>query len=339
MKTKSMFGILAAVMLIASFVVPSNLVSPTKVDAASDATARWAMVDTPNSLINVTKEVFNGADTTGPPAAYSGIPGGSELIKLAVSSTPGTMYLLATGPSTTSTELPYVPAPILWKTTNGGVTWSVGVTKNFGAEIGATNAPLYLPCYDIAVAPDDAKVVALVVDNSSNALTLGPRGLWVSTDGGASWEGLPLGGVGWVQVLSFFSERDGVAVRSVCSETDINVPCEDVLMRTNDGGLTWSSESTGFQGFGFHRYVFFDPWRGWFLGGEGVYDVQNVTLYSYSGSPPAVPQKQVEMPDVGQGHEGGSALPAIVVLGVLGAFLVGLGCLRSLGARHLRRPR
>ena len=213
----------------------------------------------------------------------------------------------------------------VYRSENGGESW---------LPAGSLEDPE--GCGPTAVEAFDARHAWVVTEECIHRVS--PVLHWTA-DGGASWEGLPLGGVGWVQVLSFFSERDGVAVRSVCSETDINVPCEDVLMRTNDGGLTWSSESTGFQGFGFHRYVFFDPWRGWFLGGEGVYDVQNVTLYSYSGSPPAVPQKQVEMPDVGQGHEGGSALPAIVVLGVLGAFLVGLGCLRSLGARHLRRPR
>ena len=164
---------------------------------------------------------------------------------------------------------------------------------------------------------------------------LPPFTFYRTVDGGVHWEQLGERSHDRVYYLKFFSPSDGVAVKAVCS-TNVESECHYVLLRTFDGGVIWDIEAMDIP---LHRFSFSDLWHGWALDIDGGYETGGITLYSYSGSPPAVPQKQVEMPDVGQGHEGGSAPPVIVVLGVLGVFLVGLGCLGPLRPRHLRRPR
>jgi hypothetical protein len=180
MKTKysSMFGLLAVLLLVASFIVPAKLASPTSVEASADSTLRWAILDTPNSLPNNFKEVYNGAGLMG-----------AELNKLVVTSAGNLMYMVATGFGPLGG-----PFDILWFTPDGGVDWMPSVTKNLQRDLGA-NWLNFFPVYDVAAAPDDPRVVAVVLDDGLDGPAGGPQEVWVSTDGGSSWADTNIGNI------------------------------------------------------------------------------------------------------------------------------------------------
>ncbi len=67
-----------------------------------------------------------------------------------------------------------IPNGTVYKSTDSGVTWEDGLTDAITDE-GAT-----LPAWDIAVAPDDPELVAVVTNNRT--------AVYVSEDGGNSWE-------------------------------------------------------------------------------------------------------------------------------------------------------
>ena len=68
-----------------------------------------------------------------------------------------------------------IPHSRVYKSTDGGVTWEDDLNETLEDE-GAT-----LPAWDIAVAPDDPELVAVVTDNRT--------AVYLSDDGGHSWEG------------------------------------------------------------------------------------------------------------------------------------------------------
>ena len=86
MKTKypNMFGLLAVFMLVASLVVPANMVNPAPVQADPDM-LRWSILDTPQSIPPATllKEVYN----------LDGF--GTEVVQIEVSSDGMHMYAIA----------------------------------------------------------------------------------------------------------------------------------------------------------------------------------------------------------------------------------------------------
>jgi len=164
MKTKypNMFGLLAVFMLVASLVVPANMVNPAPVQADPDM-LRWSILDTPQSI---------------PPATlYKEVLANSEISKLEVASDGMHMYaivnrVLAAAP-------PPNPGGLLFASTTGGWIWSALITANLLAA-GATP-----PFWDVAVAPDDPLFVAVI---TSDGTTVRPSQVWVSDDGGTTWD-------------------------------------------------------------------------------------------------------------------------------------------------------
>jgi len=182
-----------------------------------------------------------------------------------------------------------------------------------------------------AISASDARHAWIV---SLECTTLAKPFINRTVDGGANWESAPLGGVGEVYYTHFFDAMQGVIVRAACSETDIslNRPCEDFLLRTTDGGVTWSTEPTGLQSGYFYSFLFMDPWHGWrgeTIGG-GQEPIALEILQSYVGVPP---QEPVSMPTVGSGHQG-SSIALAAVLAALGVALIAFG--RVWGRRRSR---
>lgn len=132
---------------------------------------RWTPVDTPGSIPDVTKELWNGMGNAG-----------AEINKLLVCNDGRTLYVLSGGPASLTSNTGY---PILWKSTDGGVTWSADPTEKLMLQIGAGWAN-YLPIWDMAIAPDAPDTIAVVLDKDSAGVN-GPLEVWISTDGGASW--------------------------------------------------------------------------------------------------------------------------------------------------------
>lgn len=211
-----MFGLLVVFMLVASLVVPANMVNPAPVEAGSSSVMRWAIVDTPNSMPMITKELWNGFANAG-----------SEINKLVGTSNPLVAYAItnsglnAFGPGT----------PILYKSTNGGVSWSGTINGNLVAALTAAGLTVAncFPAWDVAVAPDDPNVVAVVLDLRTSAATDGPKEVWVSSDGGTTWDDSVL-----------------PAVTGLISCIDISMDYgnkRDILVGTRDGlagGQLWT---------------------------------------------------------------------------------------------------
>jgi hypothetical protein len=195
MKTKypSIFGLLAAFMLVASFVVPTNLANPAPVEAGLSHLLRWAIVDTPNSVL-YTQEISPD----------------SEVDKFVVASNGKTIYAAVyTGTS-----------PRLAKSTNMGVSWSGTPFGHLLAKLGATYAN-YLPVWDVAVAPDDPNLVAVVLDDPATT-TYGPTEVWISTDGGTTWDDalVPALGNNFISAIAISMDYGGK---------------RDILIGTRDG--------------------------------------------------------------------------------------------------------
>jgi len=164
MKTKypSMFGLLAVLMLVASLVVPANVANPAPAQAEPDI-LRWGMIDTPNSVPVLTKEVLSP----------------SEINKLVVASDGAHMYAIVNNPA--------FGAPVMYATGTAGWIWSPLISVNL------LGAGALQPFWFVAVAPDDPMFVAVVT--SSAALVGVPNQVWVSMDGGTTWANTLIGGV------------------------------------------------------------------------------------------------------------------------------------------------
>lgn len=83
----------------------------------------------------------------------------------------------------------------LYKSSNGGVTWQIDVDN-----------ALYLagakyPVWEVALAPDDTDFVVAVVDAAD--IPIGPKRIFVSTDGGQNWqENTPSGLTGYISSVA-----------------------------------------------------------------------------------------------------------------------------------------
>ena len=132
------------------------------------AVLRWAIIDTPGSIAN-----------------RNDIRSPSEVSALAVACDGSTIYVLDIPHATP----PPVANPGLWKSTDGGISWS---SKPFQHLAMTTPSPTF-PVMDLAVAPDDPELLAVVCLNTAGTLR---RQVYLSDDGGTTW--VHSGAVPWV---------------------------------------------------------------------------------------------------------------------------------------------
>ena len=233
MKTKypNLFGILAALMLVASFVVPTSLVSPTSV-AADPGICKW--------------------DTTREPGSLTGtevIATNSDILDLAVGSDFNTLVAVV------EEGLPtYVFAGagrnslFKWSNTKG-LFWTASRYFNLTLTPGwslpavgvrnGTNRQIY----NVAMAPDDPNFYAVTTDNASGTPNprTGPREVFVTTNGGGSW------------LLSNLSIQlaDNETIRSIDISVDYGGR-RDIAVGTANGfgqGRVFVITSVGFAGW------------------------------------------------------------------------------------------
>jgi len=162
-----MFGYIIASL---ALIILSLALSPTPTLAGPPDTSvlRWAIIDTPGSI-----------------AGRNDIRSPCEVNAIAVASDSKTIYAIDI-PNATP---PPVANPGIWKSSDGGISWSPKVMQHLAQ---ATPSPTF-PIMDIAVAPDNPDLIAAVCLN--NAATLRHE-VYVSDDGGANW--MYTGTIPWV---------------------------------------------------------------------------------------------------------------------------------------------
>jgi len=197
MKTRfpSILGVFAAILMVASFVVPMNIAAPAAV-TADPGIMKWDTVATPGSVFGK-NDLANYHYTAVP--QFQGM--GSELQDIAVANDGMTIYGIgrgSLGPLNDGLANPALFAFDLWvnalaKTTSNGIAFSTATTTalnnttGYGYAWGPTAAILPVNAYNVAVAPDDPKFVAITSDPELG-IRQGPRRVWVSADGGSNWE-------------------------------------------------------------------------------------------------------------------------------------------------------
>ena len=161
------FGcIIASVaLLIASLALPPALALARVPDTS---VLRWAIVDTPDSI-----------------ADRNDLRSPCEVNAIAVASDSETIYAIDI-PNATP---PPVANPGIWKSSDGGINWSPKPAQHLSQAIPSPTPPVM----DIALAPDNPALVAVVCLN--NAATL-RREVYLSDDGGTTW--VYTGAIPWV---------------------------------------------------------------------------------------------------------------------------------------------
>ncbi len=202
-KYSSFLGILVALMLVASFVVPARLMSPEPVSAASEQSKmQWWTVDTPDNELGQTKNLYSPIWPTA-----AGTESGSELIKLLVGSNGTTMYVIYARTAVGTTALGPPPVSSLddalfarvrfMKSNDGGRSWSGANYNNLVRDWlnPTTFSPGQYPkvcIWDMVIAPDNPNVVAVAASYVGNPVIAGEginiHRVFISMDGGSNWE-------------------------------------------------------------------------------------------------------------------------------------------------------
>jgi len=172
MKTKypRMFGLLAAVLLVASFVVPASLMSPAPVEAG---VCKWDTLEMPGSIVA-------RFDVTGPGSAMGGAIGGSEINKIAVGNDGRTIIAAVD----VAAYVPYGPTvnPILLTSGLMGLYWSTTPYANLRASTGVGTYTANV--FDVAIAPDNPAFWAVVTGHTNKQ----PEEVWITENSGGKWE-------------------------------------------------------------------------------------------------------------------------------------------------------
>ena len=151
--------------MIASLALPPALALARVPDTS---VLRWAIVDTPDSI-----------------ADRNDLRSPCEVNAIAVASDSETIYAIDI-PNATP---PPVANPGIWKSSDGGINWSPKPAQHLCQAIPGPTPPVM----DIALAPDNPALVAVVCLN--NAATL-RREVYLSDDGGTTW--VYTGAIPWV---------------------------------------------------------------------------------------------------------------------------------------------
>jgi photosystem II stability/assembly factor-like uncharacterized protein len=219
----------------------------------------------------------------------------------------------------------FVDRSTVWAASDPAVTGGNAVSVYLSKDGGDSWSPAGMvpseACWPELLAAVDAAHAWLV----SPDCVQNPRGALLRTvDGGASWQEVSPMSEGNYEYLRFFTASDGLAVRTVCPRSPVssNDECEKQLLRTRDGGHTWTTEVIPPVTSGFEEYRFIDLWHGWRVDtvGGGITEVVSQSVSTYSATPSAV-----LLPETGEGRDSGLPLAVVAALGGFGAVCVGLG--------------
>ena len=269
MKTKypSMFGVLAIFLLVASFVVPVNMANPAPVKAY-DPICQWDYVTTPGLMAGFIMDVVTP----------------SEVNKLVVGSDGGTVWAVDTANSVMSAATAS-SIPGLYKSTSGGIFWSGSPWDYLCRDVNAALAAgiaitFYNPVWDVAIAPDDPNFVAVVLDCALAVTVDGGRQVWVTMDGGTSWQNTNFVGAPTLTATEIISCIDismdygGVRDIVVGTRTRDEGADGDIYVLKAPGFTTWTSQdfplNLGTAGAGVGAGVYAAKFSPTYVGDAGI---------------------------------------------------------------------
>ena len=154
--------------ILAILLIANLTPSPALANPPDTAVLSWGIIDTPGST-----------------ADRNDIRSPCELNAVAVAPDGKTIYAIDI-PNATP---PPVARPGLWKSSDGGITWSAKPAQRLSE---ATPGPI-LPVTDIALAPADPDLIAVVCLDNASTLR---HEVYLSYDGGSSW--YYTGAIPWV---------------------------------------------------------------------------------------------------------------------------------------------
>ena len=200
MKTRfpSILGVFAAILMVASFVIPVNIAAPSAV-SADPGIMKWDTISTPNQMIGK-NDILNahglGANTGQ----------GSEILSMAVGNDGMTVaavvrtWIPPGDPAAASALNPYQYVNVFYYSNTLGIAFTI---TRWTALIRRPNWPnLTVSQYfggnlfQVAIAPDDPKFMAVTADHINQFATTdtdlttnpGPKMIWVTTDAGQNWD-------------------------------------------------------------------------------------------------------------------------------------------------------
>ncbi|MBM3154374.1 MAG: exo-alpha-sialidase [Chloroflexi bacterium] len=162
------YGITLTLVCLACLLAFPALSATVSASPPGSAVLKWAIIDTPAST-----------------PEKNDILSPSEINAITVSPDGNTLYAIDI-PNASSGP---VVIPGIWKSTDGGYSWSPKSTQYL---VTAMPQPRF-PVMDITVAPDDSNLVAVVCLNAPGTLR---REIYLSTDGGTTW--YYAGAIPWV---------------------------------------------------------------------------------------------------------------------------------------------
>ena len=248
MKTRfpSILGVFAAILMVASFVVPANIAAPSAV-SADPGIMKWDTVSTPNSVAGK-NDVLN---------KYSpwGTDKGSEILDMAVGNDGMTVafitrtWLSAAQGDPVTTQTGYHNRFMLSGTSgiSTGASRYSALARNtqWQARMTATDIP---ELFQVTLAPDDPKFVAVTSSDptiTTGQSTDGPILIWVSTDGGQNWDlafdGTALNATETIREIDISIDYGGkrdigfVTVDSTCTDGRF-------FVRSSTGFTTWEPQ-------------------------------------------------------------------------------------------------
>jgi len=134
-------------------------------------TLRWTILDTPDSVSSLTKELLNPNNQ------------GAEINKMAVAPDKNIIWAIARRGDRNGLGQGGAQV-VLYLSTDGGVSWSDIQYSNLDTEQSAKANCTFI--WDIAIAPDDPNIIAVAcADITVSPLT---QEVWISTDKGNSWK-------------------------------------------------------------------------------------------------------------------------------------------------------
>ncbi|MDD5313467.1 MAG: hypothetical protein PHO26_10570, partial [Dehalococcoidia bacterium] len=202
MKTNypSFLGVLAAIIMVASFVLPTFVAEPSAV-SADPGIMKWDTVNTPNAR-PLANDIMNHH------AAGANTGMGSELLDMAIGNDGLTLAWIIKawsdravhGMIGAAVNIVYLGLADNYSqqfgwSNNSGISASTAKQLNFNRNSTFLLNPAR-KLFAVRIAPDDPKYIAVTSDNGSGVYNFaaggpawcGPKEIWVSVDSGQNWE-------------------------------------------------------------------------------------------------------------------------------------------------------